>query len=217
MFGKHHATGGQGGVVFSRDEAIYWAARRAADRGKPFGLEGTGGNVLASINLNSNDLNAAIGRVQLKKLPKIVADRRKFAAAVGKGCESTRSVKLVAGPADSAASYWFLIFQFNTQAVRVSKEQFVKALDAEGVPVRPSYSNTMTAAPWYKQRRVFGTSKLPWSSPQYRGDANKDYPLPNTLATDAACFNLSIHENCGEQEAADLVRAIQKVEKAYGA
>ncbi len=215
MFGKHHATGGQGGVVFSRDEKIYWAARRAADRGKPFGIEGAAGNVLASINLNSNDLNAAIGRVQLKKLPRIVENRRKFAAAVAQGCQSTRSTRLLTGPADSAPSYWFLIFQFNGDAIGVSKDQFAKALEAEGLPFRPTYSNTMTAAPWYKQRRVFGTSRLPWSSPQYKGNPDQEYPLPNTLATDASCFNLFIHENCGEQEAADVVRAIKKVEKAY--
>ena len=73
MSGKHHATGAQGGVVFTRDEARYWTARRASDRGKPFGLQGAGGTVLASLNLNLNDLAATIGRVQLKKLAGIVA------------------------------------------------------------------------------------------------------------------------------------------------
>ena len=35
MSGKHHATGAQGGVVWTRDEDLYWEARRFADRGKP--------------------------------------------------------------------------------------------------------------------------------------------------------------------------------------
>lgn len=217
MFGKHHATGGQGGVVFTRNEKLYWSARRAADRGKPFGIEGQPNNVLASINLNSNDLNAAIGRVQLKKLPGIVANRRKVAAAIAKGCESTRSSRMVSGPAQSQVSYWFLFFKFDAQAVEVSKEQFAKALEAEGIPARGGYWHTMIDAPWYKERRVFGTSKLPWSSPQYKGDAGKTYELPNARATDASHFNIFIHENCGEQEAADIVRAIKKVEAAYGA
>ena len=29
MSGKHHATAAQGGVVFTRNEEIYWEARRA--------------------------------------------------------------------------------------------------------------------------------------------------------------------------------------------
>lgn len=35
MSGKHHATGAQGGVVYTKDEALYWEAKRFADRGKP--------------------------------------------------------------------------------------------------------------------------------------------------------------------------------------
>ncbi|MBN1581398.1 MAG: DegT/DnrJ/EryC1/StrS family aminotransferase, partial [Anaerolineae bacterium] len=38
MFGKHHSSGGQGGLVFTRDETLYQAIRRASDRGKPFFL-----------------------------------------------------------------------------------------------------------------------------------------------------------------------------------
>ena len=34
MFGKHINTGGQGGVVFTRDEALYWRMRRAARPGR---------------------------------------------------------------------------------------------------------------------------------------------------------------------------------------
>src|SRR5439155_9662417 len=93
---KHHATGAQGGVVFTKDEDLYWAARRASDRGKPFGpqgadgpapvaassVAGAAGNLIAAHNLNSNDLACAIGRVQLKKLDRIVAGRRRIAAAI---------------------------------------------------------------------------------------------------------------------------------------
>ena len=45
MFGKHHATGGQGGVVFTKGEQLFWKVRQHADRGKPFGvsLSGTAG------------------------------------------------------------------------------------------------------------------------------------------------------------------------------
>ena len=66
MSGKHHATGPQGGVVFTRDEELCWEAKRFADRGKPFNTDAAS-NLRAGLNLNGNDLSAAIGRVQLKK------------------------------------------------------------------------------------------------------------------------------------------------------
>ncbi len=59
MSGKHHATGPQGGVVFTRDEELHWRCRRFADRGKPLNLEATS-NVRAGLNLNGNDLAAIV-------------------------------------------------------------------------------------------------------------------------------------------------------------
>jgi len=36
MSGKHMTSGGQGGMVITNDEELYWNAKRFADRGKPF-------------------------------------------------------------------------------------------------------------------------------------------------------------------------------------
>ena len=76
MFGKHMCVGGQGGAVFTNEEDQYWKIRRAADRGKPFNMEGCT-NVIAAINCNMDEFHAAIGREQLKKLPGIVERRLK--------------------------------------------------------------------------------------------------------------------------------------------
>ncbi len=77
MFGKHHCTGGQGGIVYTQNEKLFWQARRFADRGKPFNIENPAGNVVAGLNCNLNELSAAVGSAQLKKLPGIIERRRK--------------------------------------------------------------------------------------------------------------------------------------------
>src|SRR5262249_17813563 len=69
MFGKHHSTGGQGGVIFTRDPLLLAKARQFGDRGKAFGIPDKDGNLLASLNFNQTEINMAIGRVQLDKLP----------------------------------------------------------------------------------------------------------------------------------------------------
>ena len=76
MYGKHFITGGQGGIVYTKSEELYKKARQASDRGKPFGLPGGATNCVASLNLNLNDLAAAIGRVQIKRLPETVQRRK---------------------------------------------------------------------------------------------------------------------------------------------
>ncbi|MCX6984881.1 MAG: DegT/DnrJ/EryC1/StrS family aminotransferase, partial [Lentisphaerae bacterium] len=75
MFGKHMCTGGQGGAVFTKSEEMYWNIRRAADRGKAFNLPDGSTNVVPAINCNMDEIHAVIGRVQLRKLPDIVARR----------------------------------------------------------------------------------------------------------------------------------------------
>lgn len=215
MAGKHHSTGPQGGVVFTRDPELAQVIRRASDRGKPFGLENATGPVLAALNLNSNDLAAAIGRVQLQKLPQIIAARRRTAAAIAEGCRSLRSVELNAGLPGTEGVYWFLLFRLDLSRLSVDKATFVDALRAEGIPVGASYYHAPTQQPWAQQRNVFGTSGLPWTSPLYQGDPDAVYELPNARATDRTHFIMTLHERVGEREVADILAALAKLEAAY--
>jgi perosamine synthetase len=214
MGGKHHATGGQGGVVYTRREDLHLEGRRFADRGKPFGLPGHS-NVRLGLNLNSNELAAAIGRVQLRRLPEIVASRRRTAERIVAGIAGGRAVSPGWQPADSEASYWFLRLHLELDRLTVSKEQFCATLKAEGIPCTSAYVAIPSDHEWFREQRTFGTSGLPWSAAEYDGERHPAPKLTNARQTTATCFSLSVHENWGEQEAADVVEALCKVEQAY--
>jgi len=216
MFGKHHASGGQGGMVFTKNEELYWRIRRYADRGKPFGIDGSNGNVVAALNCNMDELHAAIGLVQLRKLPQIIKKRRRLAKSIAEGCcQSLKSIRLVQEQPACESVYWFLFFRLDANMLRVDKKTMVDALQAEGIPAEATYFSIPTQMDWYCNRSVFGTSDLPWSSPQYKGDINKQFDLPNIKATDAEHFRVYFHEDWTEREVADLLAALGKVEKAY--
>lgn len=214
MFGKHHATGGQGGVVFTKDKDLYQKVRWYSDRGKPFGVEGATSNVVCALNMNLNDLSACIGRVQLKRLPKIVANRRALAAKIAQGCQGLKSVRLVTGPRNTEPSFWFLFLTLDTTKLTCDKGTFVKALAAEGVPCDASYFHLFTRHAWYRNRAVFGKSGYPWTSPLYKGNPDQEYPCPNIVATDAGHFRIFLHENLGAT-AGRVAAALKKVETAY--
>lgn len=216
MFGKHHATGGQGGIVFTHDENLYWRIRRHADRGKPFGLEGANENIVAALNCNMDELHAAIGRVQLRKLPEIVRRRRETACRIEEECrKSLQTVRLLTAPPNSEPVYWFLLFHLDLGRLSVPKQAFVQALQAEGIPAGSGYWAVPSSFEWWKNRAVFGMSGLPWSSPLYKGNPEQEYPLPNIRATDACHFVVSLHEAWTDQDISDLLTALQKVENAY--
>lgn len=215
MFGKHFCTGGQGGMVYTQSEDLYWKARRASDRGKPFGLPEGSTNCVASLNFNLNDLAAAIGRVQIKKLPEIVRKRQALVALLSEGLKDLKAVSVPVAAAGVEPSYWWLRLSFNPGPVACDKETFCRALSAEGIPLMPSYNHLPHEQGWYKNRSVFGSSGYPWASPLYKGGLGRRFPCPNALASVAGHFNLVINENWGGKETADTITAFKKVEAGY--
>jgi len=215
MSGKHHATGGQGGVVFTKREDLYWRARQASDRGKPFGVENAAGNVLCSHNLNLNDLSAVIGRVQLRKLPRINAGCRRAARAIAEKCRGLKAVEVDLGLPNTEGAFWFLVLRLDVDKVSVDVVTFVKALQAEGLPFNCKYTEPFTELPWFKERAVFGTSGYPWTSPLYKGDPDQEYPLPNLERVHNSLFMIKVHENVTESEAEHVAKALAKAEAAF--
>ncbi len=225
---KHHATAAQGGVVFTKDEDLIWRARRASDRGKPLGLEGVATtvqgfatnapvtNLVASLNLNSNDLSAAVGIAQLKKLPQIIEGRRRVSKAIEQQVAARcRSIKMVGDPAGCESVFWFLVFNLDPDQITVSKQRFADALIAEGLPFGASYVRPMPEWTWMQNRAVFGDSGYPWTAPQYKGDPDMPMPMPNFEAMDSRLCKMDFHENLTDQDISDIVAAFEKVDAVY--
>lgn len=215
MFGKHCCTGGQGGLIYTKNESLYIKARQASDRGKPFGLPAGTTNVVASLNLNLNDLSAAIGREQLKKLPGVVRRRRDVVAKLRDGLADFPAVRIPDHVPGAEPSYWFLRLEVDTDKLSCDKSTFCTALDAEGLPIEPIYRHMPHTFDWYRNHKVFGTSGLPWSSPLYKGDPNRTFECPNTIAATEVQFNVYIHEGWSDRDVADAISILRKVEAAY--
>ena len=217
-FGEESQLGGQGGMVFTRDEALYQSVRRMADRGKPHFLpEGTT-NMQATLNFNQTDLAAVFGLIQLRKLPEMIERR---GAIVGQLIEGTADLEMIglSQPAgDVQSSHWFTAVAFYPERAACDKETFCASLRAEGLPVTDDYRYGMPhRQSWYTERRVFGSSGYPWASPLYKGDPNREFPCPNAQAMLKSHFTFSLHENWSTREIDDVVAIFQKVAAAYRA
>jgi dTDP-4-amino-4,6-dideoxygalactose transaminase len=215
MFGKHHCTGGQGGIVYTRNETLHWQGKRFADRGKPFNLPNAAGNVVAGLNCNLNDLSAAIGSEQVKKLPRIVASRVRVGNAIRDALASQPGVQVGWQVPETQSSYWFLRMVFQPEAVSVDKARFCQALAAEGIPVSPSYRAIPAEYPWFRERKVFGNSGFPWTCSDYRGPREPQAHITNAIAAVETHFNIAICESYGDREVEDIVKAVRKVAAAY--
>ncbi|MBO4303403.1 MAG: DegT/DnrJ/EryC1/StrS family aminotransferase [Lentisphaeria bacterium] len=195
MSGKHICTGGQGGAVVTDDEELFWKLRRSADRGKPFHT-GKSTNIFPSLNFNMDEIHAAIGRVQIKKLSSIVERRRKIMDILreevfGKTrCMSCAMEDTM--PGNACSSYWKTALKFHGENAKCTKAEFVEALKKEGLPVAESYRGAFQPEyEWYRNRANF----LPWSSKEYKGDAGKSFAFPHAQKALEEIFLFFIAEN----------------------
>lgn len=213
MSGKHHTTGGQGGVVVTNDEEMYWNAKRFADRGKPFGTD-AGQNLFMGLNYRMTELGACVGRVQLEKLPAIAESRRKFVARLRQGiadCKGVRLGKVVEG---ANPTYWFGRLRVEPSALTVDKAQFARALAAEGAGCAETYTPLMYEQLWIAERKTYGQSGHPWTA-EYGRDVDYTDCCPNAKHALASHLMLQWHEDLTEADADLLAEAIVKVETAY--
>lgn len=226
MSTKHMTSGGQGGFVATNDERRYWAAKRFADRGKPFGLpvprDGAphgGDRHTIGINARMHDLEAAVGRVQLAKLPGIVDARssllRRLYDGLG-GLETVRPVRFCDG---AEPNPWGALFSLDRSRLSVDAARFAAAMTAEGVPtVRaiPDMIPIVDELSFVRACRVPGRARFPYGY-ELRGrvvqHVQRAHPVIDRLATDLLL--IWIHEGWSDAEVTDTLSAFRKVEIAY--
>lgn len=216
MSGKHTTAGGQGGMVVTNDEELYWNAKRFADRGKPFNSEAPG-NMFLGINYRMTELGAAIGRVQLQKLPEIVARRRQFMAVLGEALANAdlQCIQLGKQIEGARSAYWFFLVRFFEEKATVSKADFAAAVAAEGVPMAAGYGAIAYQNPYLLDRQTYGQSGCPWSCPFWGGEVDYNHCCPNAELADAINMRGIVQESDTDQEALDLAAALIKVDRAY--
>jgi perosamine synthetase len=213
MFGKLFCTGGQGGVVYTRDEDMYWRVRRAADRGKPFNRPPGSSNEMVAINCNLDEIHAAIGRVQLKKLADIVRRRQAAVAMLReRGLGELRAVAIPQA-ADLDCCYWFWRLRFRQENMPCSKAEFCAALAKRGLPINPEYSAALPARQdWFRLR----AKRHPWCNAPDQANALLDYPTPNADAAVSSHFNLMINESFSAKDAEQAMAIFREAEKELG-
>ena len=216
MAGKHITTGGEGGAIITNNENYYqnvmifsrsryspWAAIR-------FDID------YPVLNYRLTELQAAVGLVQLKKLPQIISKRRRLCMKLAKLISDLETVSFPKILNNTEPSFWFLPLFVNLEKITVSLDKFVDALQGEGIPCGARY----TVAPMYeyrfiKQRNTYGYSKCPWTCPYYGQEINYHDSCPNAKKALDRVITLPIHESCSEKEIEDIALALEKIEAHY--
>lgn len=215
-----HISAGDGGICVTSDELLYDRLIRFVDKGYNR-LAPTAAGLRAveylCPNYRMTELQGAVALAQLEKLEWICAQRNAFGEALTAGIRDLPGImppKVLEG---GKSSYWFYMFRIDEKAAKVSRDEFSKALAAEGIPNQAGYIPTCVYEyDIFANRNAFPGSHLPFTI--NHGENEITYhkglcPMAEEILQTA--IRLTINEFYTPQDLADMIAAIRKISDFY--
>ncbi|NBE97569.1 DegT/DnrJ/EryC1/StrS family aminotransferase [Nonomuraea sp. KC401] len=147
-----HITCGDGGVAITRDEELARRMRLFSDKG----WDRAAGRSHAAFGLNyrMSELQAAVARAQLAKLPGVLAARRRTALQLMDALKDQPGVRL---PRPQGHAWWL----FPIVCPGGDAPELAAHLATAGVPARAGYlAEPLNRAPVW-EARIYGTARYP--------------------------------------------------------
>lgn len=207
-------SAGEGGAVYTSNPHLFERAARYHDLGglRPLHQEWIGktqDDWFFGTNFRMTEFTGGVLVAQTRKLPTIVKDLRAVAKRVYDGVADLPGVKFRHRP-DPAGEIGSAVFLgFPTKAKR---ELFQKAMEAEGVPVRPpGGSVVLPTQPHIIAKRTAHPAWPSFTSPRGKAIRYGAEACPKTLDILSRFAGPSLDPKFTEADTRDIVAAIRKV------
>ncbi len=202
------STGGEGGMLVTNDEAVWRRAWEYKDHGKSFRavyqVEHEAGfrwlHESFGTNWRMTEMQAAIGRLQLRKLPEWHRLRGRNAALLREGLQGIPGLRLLAMP-ERVEHGWYKFYAFvKPEALKSgwSRDRIMNTVVAEGVPC---FSGSCSEI--YLEKAF--ANKEGMSIPR---------PLPVARELGETSLMFPVHPTMQLSDMADVMKAVLKVFQA---
>ncbi len=138
------STGGEGGMVVTNDSALWKRAWSYKDHGKsydaahapPAGFDFRWVHDAFGTNARLTEVQSAIGRIALRRLPEWVATRRRYAALLDQQLRGVTTARIAVPPAHLQHSYYRYYVFLRRERMRPgwTRETMMRRLHEQGVP-----------------------------------------------------------------------------------
>ena len=173
-----HIHCGEGGLLVTNDDKLSHRLKLIRNHGEaviqsddPFELA----NILGH-NFRLGEIEAAIARAQLEKLPVLVASRQHAADRLRAGLADLPGVQLPVVPEHSTHVYYVYGMTIDPERVARPRSWIVDALRAEGVTALFAGYQCIHLNPMFRNRIAYGTQSFPWKG-LASGDSTVTYEL----------------------------------------
>jgi len=215
-----HISAGDGGMLIMKDEESYYKAFRFADKnydrfsGDPMAMRKI--EFLAP-NYRMNELTGAVALAQLDKLDEICCRRNAYGEKISEGIRDLPGIYIPKVEEGNKSSYWFYMMRINEREARVSRDEFSKALAAEGVPNQPGYIPTCVYEyDLFLNKNAYPGSDCPFGCKYYGRDISYYKglcPVAEEVLNTAVRF--AVNEFYTDDDANEVIEAIRKVSAYY--
>lgn len=168
---------GEGGICVCSDDDLEYRLQLIRNHGEavvgPAGYENI--ENIAGFNYRMTEVSAAIAREQLAKLPLLNSVRLDLVEQLKKGLEPFDFFRPLLGPSrcrecnckhnqECVSTYYVFPIRYFSEMVGIIRENFIKALNKEGVQFYQGYTKPLYLQPVYKKRQLFKYG-YPFSAP----------------------------------------------------
>jgi len=149
-------TTGEGGMLITNDAGIAEAARMVRNHGEMI-IEGQKERSYSSSMLGWNyrmtEIEAALGMVQFERLEALNAHRIRLAEYLSGRLAGMEGICTPTTMPGTRHVYYVYALRYDEARMEISRDTFVKAMNAEGIPFSAGYVRPLYLAPLYQNRR----------------------------------------------------------------
>ena len=203
---------GEGGIIVTNDDELANRLCLIRNHGEAVIKEKSDMNPASMIGFNfrMTEIEAAIASEQLKKLESLTLPRIEAAEFLRERWGKIPGLTPAWVQPDCRHVYYVLSVQYDEEIIGVSRERFVDAVCAEGVPLNVGYVEPLYLQPLY-QRRAFHCGP---NCALYTGTVSYVKglcPIAETMHSERLFYTTSIHPGLTKADIEDVCRALEKV------
>ncbi|WP_372998847.1 DegT/DnrJ/EryC1/StrS family aminotransferase [Sulfurimonas sp.] len=216
---KHIHTG-EGGMCVTNNQVLYEKMQMIRNHAESI-VEAKSETDLVNMlgfNFRLTEIQAAIGRVQIKRLRAEVVLRQKYAEMFNTALNKYKYIDITQLE-NRTHSYYVQAFQFNEEKAGITREVFLDAVRAElspvrtredeGVPIYGGYVKPIYLIPMFQKRVVYSNGDFPFNE-------NVSYdrgicPVVEDMHNKKLWTHDFVKSSLKEEDVLDIVKAYKKV------
>lgn len=210
FFATKNMTTGEGGMIATDDDAVASMARLT----RSHGMEGRDDHVVLGYNFRMTEMEAAIGLIQLEKLPEFNRLRREHSLYLHDGIRDLDWVQTPAIPDHIEHTFFWCPFLVREDAAGMTTAEVRQKLHEAGVGTRQRYQEPLYRQPMLREASPHART-YDVACPFEGGTSRyEDLRFPNVERFAGRLLGLPNHPGLTREQLDRIIRAMREIKAA---